>query len=381
MALITASGSERAVKCNASLSLPRVYTTSASAERGTELHEFIATSLLRGRDAALAECAEEYRAECTAIDMAAVQEAIGPFDSLFVELAMSANLKTGKGEILGENIKRAYPHTDDPMEVYGTGDLLAFKSSVLSVLDVKTGRKVKPAGQNPQLLTLATLARAAFAAQDLKPSAYRLGILYIGEDGEVYLDQAVVDDMELDGWAHELRGAVQGAIRAQAKVDRGQVPNVSTGDHCRYCPAFNACPAKQSLALDLARNAGVFKPGAGNLELNPQQAGEVYAKAKDAVEWLETIMSAIKERAQHEPIPLPSGATLREVSGAESIDYNLAFPVLMQYGADIAANAAEAKITKASLKRALNGKHGEALDKLRAAGAITNGKPSVREVK
>lgn len=375
---ITASGAERAIKCPASLALPHVYTESVHAKRGTELHAYCANALLHGRDKALAEAPDEYRAECAAVDVDAIQSALGTFDTLYVELAMQANLQTGKGEIVGENIGRAYPVTDDPYVVYGTADLVAFNAengeSTLTVLDIKTGMQVTSASRNMQLATLAVLGRAVSSAER-KPTRYRVGIVYIDEDGAIALDSAMLDDMDLDAHQHELRTAISNALKISDK------PSVTTGSHCRYCPAFNACPAKQSLSLDLARNAGIFKPGHGNLSLNPQQAGEVYAKAKEAREWLDAIMDAIKERAQTEPIPLPSGATLREVKGSESIDYNVAFAVLMEYGAEVAANASDAKITKASLKRALNGKHGEALQKIKAAGGIKQGSASVKEVK
>ena len=172
MALITASGAERATKCAASLTLPRVYTTSEHAERGTALHDFLATALMRGRQAALAERPEEYSDDCAAIDLDAVDAAVGPFDTMYVELALTANVADGTGKILGENIKRAYPHTDDPNVVNGTADLVTYRSQTVSVFDIKTGhQRVAAAQNNAQLLTLAVLARSAFAAENLKPIA------------------------------------------------------------------------------------------------------------------------------------------------------------------------------------------------------------------
>lgn len=380
MALITASGAERAVKCPSSLVLPKVRTTNEYAERGTALHSYVAAALLRGREAALAECADEYRDECAAIDLDAVQSIVGAFDTLYVELALMSNIKTGDGKILGEDIKRAYPHTDDPYVVYGTADLVTFRSGVLTIFDIKTGQRVASAGVNAQLLSLALLARAAFSDQSLKPSAYRIGIIYLDEYGNATPDQAVVDDMDLDGWQHELRTAVLRARDAQRK----DVPDVETGAHCRYCPAFTSCPAKNATALQLAERTGIFAPSVGGqlATLNVQQAGEVYAKAKEAIEWLDTIMDAIKERAQIEPIPLPGGSTLREIKGSESIDYSVAFPVLMEhYGAEAAATACSTSISKTSIKKALNGRTGEALDRIKAAGGIKNGKPKITEVK
>jgi hypothetical protein len=109
-----------------------------------------------------------------------------------------------------------------------------------------------------------------------------------------------------------LRELPKKIAKARLQVSLGEVPDVVSGPHCRYCPAAPACPAKTALVRHLGANLVSVRDKLTALE--PADAGKAYAWLNEAIETAQQMREHLREIARIRPIPLPDGSELREVN-------------------------------------------------------------------
>jgi hypothetical protein len=365
----TASGLQRALACPASCALPRgPYTSSPQAEHGTGVHAFLAQAVTEGREKALAAVPPDapWRPACEAIDTAAL---LACGESLVgVELTYAYDLATDAARFLGENLTRRYGELA-PTEIAGTADLVTIDDGgCVWVSDYKTGQSVGPVAENAQLRFLALCASRYY------PGNTEIGValVYLREDGSTRIEKAVLDALDLDIFAEELRAGLEAIRQAQADHREGRAPATRPGDHCRYCPAFDACPEQRALARSLASGLGLTPEAVANL--TPGAAGAAWERLQQVKALADVVEGQLRDLARIRPFHLSDGRLLTYVEGErEELVERVAVEVLERlYGPVVAASCVERKVTKASLRRGLgeSGDPKEALREIEAAGGL-----------
>lgn len=300
------SATERVLACPASAALPAVHApSSADASDGSVLHEFIYTGALRGREAALAGVTDPHlHARAARIDLgrlASIGRIVGAEEAYAYDVAVDS------ARHLGRNLGRNYGALNGT-EIPTTTDLeLVAPDGVRVLLDAKTGW-AHVASDSDQLRFHAL---ACLTARGL--DRVRVGVLRVGADGQLDDPRLVeIDDLDAGAFAHELRQAHESYLAARAAILAGGAPNVTTGLHCQYCPAYAACPSTVALARSVLSLAPVDLESAIEL-MTPNEAGELWERYSAGEKLLERIGKGLRAYAAREPLVLPDGATLEMV--------------------------------------------------------------------
>jgi hypothetical protein len=344
--LITASRLQRAASCGASVVLPQVQEESEPARRGTAIHAFLACAREVGRDAALEEVPNEYRADCEVIDLDGL---LGEnLDEIAAEVAFAFDVETGEARELGRNIGRAY--RVGPTEIAGTADVVAFGPFELFVADFKTGHAaVAPPRSNWQLKLLALSASRTYGVHRV-----RVAIIRVREDGTPEYESAVFTSFDLDLAAAELRDLVRSITELNEAVLKGRVPDVNMGPHCRWCPAAPACPAFKGLVQRLAGEPDAVAEQI-SAELKPETAAKAWARLKQVEEVVRRVREGLYAFARQTPILLGDGRLLGEVETRRRVlDGRVAFDCMEQlHGPAAAEEAVRIEASQASIERSL----------------------------
>ena len=309
------------------------------------------------------------------------------------EIALAWNSDTGEGRVLGHDIGRNYlEHGWDPgVEFAGTADRLGIleedEQRIVFILDWKSGFRAGSAADSWQLKLLALAAVSAFDADGA-----RVGHAYLREDeDEPRYELTEYDAVDLALFGEELRELRAALKYVAAEVDGGKVPDVTEGDHCQFCPAFDHCPAKNRLALSML---GRLQPDQLKVsELVDEDAGRAVFLVRDVNRIAERILDALKDRARQAPFLLPNGKLYTEVDGNEVFSEVITAQVLRgRYNDEVARAALDVKTGKSLIDEAVreyaraNGlkmtKEVEAaFEAIRIAGGSTRGKKRIGEVK
>lgn len=340
--MIRPSALPRLAQCPVSAVLPQTNHTTAASDKGTAIHAFLADYLKNG-DSAYSRVPAKYAKTCYAINV--------------------AKLPVGVGTVSTETrVERA--------GISGTIDVLGLTFDAVVVLDAKTGfTRQSPAREHEQLNWYAVAAAEAHGRRKAI-----IGIVRIDESGEVWNDIAEVDGFELDAMAGRLDAVILRARNAKP------TDTVTTGDHCRFCPAFTACPATREVAALMATDPGKL----AEIPLTMEVAADLWRKAKLAEKVVEAVLATLKDFAHQTPILLPNGKRIAAVPvERRSIDAIKAHEVLKdRWGLEVADAAVDynPSATFTSLKAALQkiaekGKlasmEREAESLLDAAGAVS----------
>ena len=347
MKLPTASGLDRAIACPASVTLPQAPSTGAAAGAGSAIHAYLADP---AHD--LLSVPDEHRAACDAVDLSVLPAGA----EWGHEVALAWDADTGRARELGRDLGRRYPETAES-EYVGTADVIGLTPKGVHVYDYKTGWGALPhPAENRQLRFLALAAARAYGRDSARVALIRL------HDGVPRYQWADLDALDLDLTAAELRQA-RGAWVPGAPINQG--------DHCTYCPAFDACPAKLAL----------FRQAVDMPAITGENAAAVYVRAEAVAQVLGRVRAALEMRAREHPIELPDGRVYGPVvSERESVDPIVTQATLTRlHGPDVAAKALDLKSSKAAIERAIAtvAKRGEkaklvaaALAEIGAAGGI-----------
>lgn len=329
--MISASSIERIMKCELSALLPQVESDSADSLRGSIVHEFLRNVNAIGYVEALAKVPNDYRETCANID---VDELPTCGASYAAEVAFILDTATGAARVVGENIGRKYP-PHGPLEIPGTADVVGVGSDFVLVIDYK-GRwsNATKAADNWQLRALAVMACRAYG----KPRAI-VGIYRVGET--TWRDVAELSEMDIDIAEMELAAFAQ----RMATVTR-ETSRVAEGDHCRYCPAFDSCPAKQTLLRTFTPDVIESHTAVAIDTMDDDARLEVWTKIDALEEVLKRAKGLMRESIQNRPIRVGDRVIAMVEEERRSVNCEIAESVVEQmFGMEYAAKVGERKTT------------------------------------
>lgn len=347
--VFTGSSLERVRICPASEALPHVRTITEYMERGNAIHAFLAEVGSIGIEEAISHVPEEFREACRSVDL----ERLPQVDAAgyAAEVAFAYDVELGTAYELGRNLNRAYPTLRDS-EVPLTVDSVALctDGESVGVWDYKSGRSFVPRAIRNAQLALGALA----ACRTFGRTRAEVAIVHIPDDGQAWFDRAVLDEWTLDAFAASLRPVAAAVREARERWAAQDIPNVTAGEHCRYCPATVHCPAQTAL-IRAASN-----PEALRLEyaraLTPERAREAYAKWRMLKEIVNLVGDALESFTYDTgPINLGDGRMYGpHESSRDSVDGQIAHSVLERmHGRDTADAACSFKSSKAAIEEAL----------------------------
>ena len=335
MRLPTGSALDRCAVCPASEAYPHAKSINPWASRGTVIHEYLARVPELGEEEALAEVPAEHRDACAAIPLERLP--VGGLAKARAEVSYAFDTLTGSARVIGVGEGRQYAQVE-PHEIPGTADVevLADDGETVIIYDYKTGYGHVPAvADNWQLRFYALCAARAHSRQRAVVVVVRV------VDGDVWMDRATLDELDLDVFETQL-DEVMARVRETREL---KAPKVTTGDHCRYCPAFSNCPEQRA-------RVGAIVAQEPATEITVETAANAWTALKHARQYLDNIENAIKAFAAMESVDLPNGKVLGLADRTtESLDGQVAFHVLKELAdADLAMDAVQVKVTKDAIK-------------------------------
>lgn len=366
--MLSASGLYRANACAASEAYPATRgVSSADADFGTDMHLFLQHWVDHGQVEALKRCPENRKAYALRLHPSVLDAGL----FLQSEVALVMNAKTGQCRRLGSGLSRDYP-IDEATDVPGTTDVAAVMEDTYYSGDWKFGRQL----HTPRAVNnLQAQFNAAMGAQVYGKDNAIAELIFFDDDGGYHPDRHVMDRMECDAVLYKVRGIHMRVTQAREMVRAGQTPNVTEGDHCKWCPAWLACPAKKATLVTIANDATAAKDAVEQW-LTPQGMAKAYQRWREMKEVMRVVdarmMAALKE---YGPIDLGNGRKYGfRASKKRSIDLDKAKSVLVdKLGEEGYQRALRSTVSQSSIGEVL-GTKGKALEAvmeaLEAAGAI-----------
>lgn len=291
-----ASSLPRLEACPASERLPGISETSEFAEAGTIRHRFLQTCYERSREEALLEAPTDHLVRLEAIDVPVFPGKIS------CEVTLEWRGITGHADVVAATSDGVF--------------ILDWKGAFAEVDDPSTN------------LQLGFYAVAAIAKFNL-PMKATIIVARIMEDGEVRFIRADLDSDALLSIARRI-AATQEAVR-------GENPRLQMGGHCRYCPAWRACPAHISVMHEIGR--GVL--GIDAEWKSPEMVFLTHDKLSAAEKTIEEAKKTLRTYVAATGKLEWNGRTLEVVNEERrSVDGEKAFPILLETIGEIGARAA-----------------------------------------
>jgi hypothetical protein len=242
----SASNLERGIACPANYELQhstwKPDGVKIAGYRGTVIHRFLEeVGIGVNYGLALDRVPKEYQELCSKIDVASII----PFGAEF-EMAFIYRIKSKSSEYIGKGIKRNYGDLAFD-EVPGTLDMAYVNNGVLHIRDFKTGKTpTESPPNNKQLLHLGICASDYF-----KVSKLDVGIIQINPDGTYDTKHGEADEWLVEEFKEKLNTTLKLRLVAKKKIEEKKKetlssPELNEGEHCRYCPAKQFCPAKKT---------------------------------------------------------------------------------------------------------------------------------------
>lgn len=156
------------------------------------------------------------------------------------EVAYAYNVLTKEARELGQSIGRRYVEcgVDPEVEVAGAVDVVWHDGFDLHVDDLKTGKYPPQAEGNYQLYFGGLCASKVENEETAVVAITR-------PDGS--RDEHHLCEWDRDQFEIQLEEMVKEKHWQKRLIDAGLPPRVNPGEHCRFCPAKKACPAKGEL--------------------------------------------------------------------------------------------------------------------------------------
>jgi hypothetical protein len=342
--MLTSSRLELADRCPGHLTLPHVDEPNEWSKAGTERHAADEDAIGNG-------------------DVPDVYTERWPGLTWRSEVRYVYDVSSDTAELRGVGSSRDYG-PDGPFLIGGTVDVEGRGPGILVVIDRKGFETQTPVARHPQVRFL------ALAAARVQP-ADRIIVAIRPEIGP--MDVAEIDPVfDLDVIAYDVKSLLirSASIRSTAR-DCG--PVFVTGRHCRWCPAFGACP-KQAELRALVQLDDDHPELALQLMLDDTSAPDVYELYKRIGILHKRIGQSIHAYAAHKPIPLGGGRMFGRLDkqGNEKLSGDVVHAVVKDlHGQEVADAAVIRTATKKRLEEALKGKRGAAkkvIDEVRARG-------------
>ena len=279
--LPTASRLDDAVACPASCVLPHEKTeTGEAALRGNVAHKFLEdVGSGKSHYGAYIDAPPEYRDWLIAIDTTALFDGLTDIQ-VEIPYAVDVTTETVRRLVGGH---RAYAGRKDT-EFVGTVDVVAKRNGRPVVRDYKTGSNLGDPTHKMQLKFAALAVHLETGFEDIDAE-----FVYIREDGSYTVESTTFGLIDHTDAMMTLGMLRERIIDAFAEVSAGRLPTVNTGSHCRFCPAYMACPAK----------FGMLKQAIGLDDMDMSDVASVwraYEAAKIAVDRLKPILNEHIER-------------------------------------------------------------------------------------
>ena len=366
MKALTGSALDRAEACPASCALPSAKSTSAYAERGQVIHEFLERLQSMDRDASLEQVEDDDdRAACAAIETDGL-----PIGGYAAEVAFAFDTETCEARELGRGLGRDYSSAK-PSEICGTIDVVGVAGDLAYVGDYKSGwGTIIPAHKSRQIHLAALCAATIYKAKDVVGD-----VICTRPGAKPWTSRGHFDSFEIGLIAREIQDIRSRVIDAKEIIAAGKIPDVVEGDHCRYCPSIHRCPAKVALALELGGGPDPKRIDDLVGELTAATAAAAYRRVGMIEGLCKTVRARIEQFAFARPVQIGPGRYLGKVDkrGKESLDGDAVFARVEQlYGDEIAAIAAP------SQRKALKKSVSAAMREARVRKLITKAAPAER---
>ena len=355
--LPSASALPLAATCPGSQAIPAYGTAFDAGARGTALGAYLDARATGTSEAiALAALDEEHH------DSAALlEECVPALEGWWTEAAYGWNHETGEARYIGRHVGREY--NAGPAEFVGAADFATMGSDCVKVVDLKCGHGgVAPPGRNLQVRFLA-LAMCRFTGMERA----HVGLILAPEGEKPRWQWAELDAFELASVEEELRDVARRVTRAREAVAKGELPQLTVGDHCRWCKSRWQCPAEKAMAM---RIAGKPEDVINDLKsmLDERTAGLVYQRAKAFKHLLDGVFASIYAFARETPVALGDGRMLGpKETRREILDGPTVYEcVKVLHGPEVALRCVSIDATKAGLSRALKELPGPTAPKVEA---------------
>lgn len=360
----TGSSWHRAWKCAASVVLPqnadldREDASEPMRNHGTTVHAFLEAAKSGGDcEAIIAAAPPRMRELLSQIDIGQL-----PPDCS-TEVAFAINMRDGSVRELGRNLghrdyaslgvhpRAELPFTLDLSAIYTTenGEVVGYAG------DHKSGhiRYPEPDKFGQTLLGGVALAELYGASRVV------LVLNYIDDDGRMYPVRRVMDAWDLASIKEEFMDAWRRIDELEVEYAAGRPLPVVEGNHCKYCRAYDHCPAKVALVraipaelgamgirLAVKNDQAILEVDPGTTALSMPHVGAAYV----AIEHIQDVLKQLKDRicglAYHVPIQLPDGRVLeRQITRRRTLDGPTAAGILeARYGREAARKALDIKV-------------------------------------
>ncbi len=317
------SSLHRRLACVGSLAMESGLPDSSSehADQGTAAHFLAATCLLSGKDTKdylgetiyLTQRGEDF------VEMRGdkVRASFGVDEDMvrYVQIYVDSIRKYAEGADLYVETALPIDHITGEENAVGTGDAIAFsaESDEIQIHDLKYGFAKVSAAQNPQLMCYALGALRVFDGF----ADFRKARLVIHQPRVSEIpDEWEIDIEHLKAFGEEVNGHAARAFHLlETKADwidePGAILNPSKGgedDHCRYCKAHAACPAR--IAMVEAEVGRALDEMGGDVALDTST--DVLSKAMLAIPYIEAWCNAVRSEVER-----------KLLSGEEVADFKL----------------------------------------------------------
>jgi len=350
--MLSASGVPRALRCVASLVLPRTLVASDYAEAGIEWH------------------AENESAADTGGELPdAVSALILEDDELVTEQPFAYNVATDTARQLPRGKRRDYNTT--PFEIPGTPDLVIRGNGRVVVVDYKGIAEVDSAERNAQVATYALMVARAWGVDEVE-----IAIVYRASWRRP--SYATLTALDLDAHASRLKQLQLDVTKAR----ENPLAWVRSGSWCRFCEAALGCPEWTALRKQAANGELAVVVEAAIPFPDDNEAADAWDLLQRIKMLAGRLEGALRMRAKERPIPLPDGMVLAEVEkeGKRKIDADKAYALMRErFGQEIADAAVRRSVAQSWIESALKdagvkgaAKHKDSIVKqLEESGAVT----------
>ena len=265
-----------------------------------------------------------------------VRALLEPGDKLATECSFAYDASDDTARALGHLARRDYQELR-PFEIPGTIDLLVVGERRILVVDYKGIEDVDPAAENKQTLTYALMVARVTGRDEIV-----VAIIYLAAPWRP-ADVATLSAFDIDAHAARLQALV-------TSVDR----SLATGKHCKYCPAFLACPEQQRLGEEASGGALAVRVETMIPFENDDDARSAYDLRGQVRMFLQRLEAALFARAADRPIPLGGGRMFgrHEVLGDREYDGPTVHAVAAEVlGRDVADQVVEMVASQAQFER------------------------------
>lgn len=343
MCFFSASSLDRVMVCPASTTLPQIDVPTMWRERGRWIHKYRELRDTVSETLALAQIPPEFREACRHL----VLDALPP--GAEHEVAYAYDVDTGTARRLEGCTDRNYEVFDlGPFEIPGTLDVQYMDGDTIVVPDYKTayGKRVLPA-TSPTMMLYGLCAWKVSGARKCR-------LIYRNTDiGRDFVSE--VDFFQFLEFEDSLRHAQKWIAAARAAAAARKVPVVTQGDHCRYCPAQEHCPAKNALAERVRTGEMARRVGSLIVDLDDDdQFRRLFQFYRKLDGMTKRIKDALRARVLERPGPTRHGYeyAARQTRGKETLDGDTVHRVVTEmYGPEVADKVVVRSATKRGLKQ------------------------------